>query len=38
MEFWRDINPIGQMPGSVFGTVEGQVSLQTRNSDSAKDK
>lgn len=38
MEFWRDINPIGQMPGSVFGTVEGQVSLQTRSSDSAKDK
>jgi len=38
MEFWRDINPIGQMPGSVIGTVEGQVSLQTRSSDSAKDK
>jgi len=38
MEFWRDINPIGQMPGSVIGTVEGQVSLQSRSSDSAKDK
>lgn len=37
-EFWRDISPIGQKPGSVFGTGEGQVSLQTGSSDSAKDK